>query len=61
MIAISRVISGGTVKETTDSGGTAEFETTQDYKDTRELYIIVQNQKCGPYEIEGGSYTVTLD
>jgi len=61
MIAISGVISGGTMEETTDSDGIAEFEAAQDYEDTRELHIIVQNQKFGPYEIEGGSYTVTLD
>lgn len=61
MISIEGVLSGGYLEETTDSDGIAEFETAQDYEDSRELSIIVQNQRFGPYEIEGGSYTVTLD
>lgn len=45
----------------TDDSGHAEFETAQDYDDSHELYIRVKDQRFGPFEISGGSYTVQLD
>ena len=52
---------GGGLDAYTDDDGHASFETADDYEDSRELWIAVADQHFGPFEIEGGAYTVTLD
>jgi len=52
---------GGSMEEYTDDDGHAEFETAEDYEDSRELYITVRDERFGPYTIDGGAYTVQLD
>lgn len=52
---------GGLLEKFTDDGGHAELETASDYEDSRELRIQVRGETFGPYFIDGGAYTVTLD
>jgi hypothetical protein len=60
-MTIAGTLDGGELNELTEEDGQAEFETVSDYEDSRELWIKVRDQEFGPYEIVGGSYTVTLD
>lgn len=60
-IVIDGIWKGGSLEEYTDDEGHAEFETADDYEDSRELNIYVRGQSFGPYTIDGGAYTVELD
>jgi hypothetical protein len=60
-ILIDGIFSGGRLEEFTDDDGHAEFETADDYEDSRELTIRVRGQTFGPYRIGGGAYTVQLE
>jgi hypothetical protein len=60
-IDIEGIWKGGTLEEYTDDDGHAEFETADDYEPSRKLMIYVRDESFGPYEIEGGAYTVQLD
>lgn len=46
---------GGSLEESTDDNGHAEFETASDYEDSRELHIQVRGETFGPYSIDGGA------
>ncbi|MDD5268626.1 MAG: hypothetical protein PHO08_16110 [Methylococcales bacterium] len=59
-IDIAGIFKGGTLENYTDSNGHAEFETAANYESSRKLNIYLHGQSFGPYEIGGGSYTVTL-
>ncbi len=52
---------GGGLEGFTDDDGHAEFETSDDYEDSRQLTIYVHGQSCGPYSIGDGRWTVQLD
>ena len=60
-IIIDGIFSGGSLEAYTDDDGHAEFETADDYEDSRQLSIYVRGQDFGPYYIGGGAYTVQLD
>lgn len=60
-IIIDGIWKGGSLEEDTDDEGHAEFETADDYEPTRELTIYVAGQSFGPYDIDGGAYTVHLE
>ena len=60
-IDIAGIWKGGTLEEYTDDEGHAEFDTAADYEPSRELHIKVRGERFGPYEIEGGAYTVQLE
>ena len=60
-ILIDGFIKGGSLTEYTDDEGHAEFETADDYEDSRQLKIKVRNEWFGPYYISGGTYTVQID
>lgn len=59
-IIIDGLFSGGSLEAYTDDEGHAEFETADDYEDSRTLKIYVRGQDFGPYYISGGAYTVQL-
>jgi len=58
---IEGFLKGGSLEEFTDDEGHAEFETAEDYEDSRELWITVRGQRFGPYSIDSGAYTVQLE
>jgi hypothetical protein len=61
-IHVTGILKGGDLEpDFTDATGHAEFETSADYEDSRDIYITVSGQRFGPFEIGGGAYTVTLD
>jgi len=59
-IVIEGFWKGGSLEEFTDDEGHAEFETADDYEDSRKLTIYVRGESYGPYSISGGAYTVEL-
>jgi hypothetical protein len=54
---------GGNIEGFTDDTGHAYFTTADDYESWRKLWISIPTlgKNYGPFEIGGGSYTVTLD
>ena len=61
-VHVCGIFKGGDLdSDFTDDTGHATFETAADYEDSRDIYIAVRGQRFGPFEIGGGSYTVTLD
>lgn len=60
-IDIEGIIKGGTLEEYTDDTGHAEFETAADYSDYTEVMIYVRGESFGPYHLNEGAFTVTLD
>jgi len=59
-IFITGILKGGDVSEYTDDDGHAHIETTNDYEDSREVYIHVRDDVFGPYAIGQGSFTVEV-
>ena len=60
-IDIKGIWKGGTLEADTDEDGHAEFETSADYEDGRQVKIYVRDESFGPYDLSDGSFTVTLD
>ena len=60
-VSIEGFWKGGGISEYTDDDGHAEFETADDYEDSRELTIVVHGERFGPYSIGDGRYTVQLE
>lgn len=59
-VFITGLLKGGDVSEHTDDDGHALIETTNDYEDSREIYIHVRGDVFGPYEIGQGAFTVQV-
>lgn len=59
-ITVDGIFSGGRMEEYTDSDGHAEFETSDDYEDSRKIWIRV-GEHLETQEIGGGAFTVQLD
>lgn len=60
-IIIEGFFSGGSLEEYTDSDVHAEFEPADDYESYRKLNIYARGESFGPYNIDGGAYTVQLE
>ena len=60
-IVIPGVLDGGALEGHTDNTGHVQLTTSGDYGATRKLWIRARGKSYGPYSIEQGSYTVSLD